>query len=109
MFRRTLAQAKLEDTVVPIVSRSEIAAQAWATPLSLVFIDGGHSHEAVHTDYISWETHLMVGGYLMFHDIFVNPQDGGQAPYEIYQEALASGRFHALPMVKSLGILKKVA
>ncbi len=34
-FRGTLEKAGLEDTVVPLVCRSEIAARAWATPLSL--------------------------------------------------------------------------
>src|SRR5699024_4999101 len=42
-FRRTLARAGLEDTVVPIVAPSALAARAWTTPLGLVFIDGGHS------------------------------------------------------------------
>ena len=42
-FRRTLRAAALEDTVVPIVAPSAVAARAWATPLGLLFIDGGHS------------------------------------------------------------------
>ncbi|MCB2149161.1 MAG: class I SAM-dependent methyltransferase, partial [Deltaproteobacteria bacterium] len=43
LFRRTLALAGLEETVVPVVGRSDIVARGWATPLSLVFIDGGHA------------------------------------------------------------------
>ena len=46
-FRTTIERAGIEDTVVPIVSRSEVAARQWATPLSLVFIDGGHAFETV--------------------------------------------------------------
>jgi len=106
-FRQALAAAGLEDTVVPIVCPSEVAARAWATPLSLVFIDGGHSFEAARTDYRSWNGHLMKGGYLMIHDIFEDPQAGGQAPHEVYQLALASGQYRALPMVKTLGVLQK--
>ena len=106
-FRKTIKAAKLEDTVVPIVCRSDLAARMWATPLSLVFIDGGHSFEAAYTDYNSWAGHIMPDGYLLIHDIFKDPKEGGQAPYHVYQFAVASGFFHELPMIKSLGVLKR--
>jgi hypothetical protein len=47
-------------------------------------------------------------GFLIFHDIYPNPEDGGQAPYEVYQKALDSGRFTALSMTGSLGVLQRV-
>ncbi|RTZ98626.1 MAG: class I SAM-dependent methyltransferase [Deltaproteobacteria bacterium] len=107
-FRKTLAMAGLEDTVVPIVCRSELAAKCWATPLGLVFIDGGHSLAAARTDYRGWHPHILPGGYLLVHDIFKDPARGGQAPYEIYRSALASGRFTELVMVGTLGVLQRV-
>jgi predicted O-methyltransferase YrrM len=106
-FRRTIEMAKLEETVVPIVSRSEVAARSWATPLSLVFIDGGHSYEAVYTDYNCWARHIIPDGYLLVHDIFPDPEKGGQAPYHIYKLAISSGLFQELPMIKTLGVLKR--
>ena len=106
-FRRTLRLAGLEDTVVPIVARSEIAARGWATPLSLVFIDGGHTHRAAFTDYNCWAGHLMPGGFLVIHDLFEDPAEGGQAPYDVYRLALASGLFEELPRTKSLGVLRR--
>ncbi len=106
-FRQTLEASGLEDTVVPIVCRSEVAARYWATPLGLVFIDGGHSYEAAGIDYNSWARHIVPGGYLLIHDIFKNPDEGGQAPYQIYKLALSSGLFHELPMVKTLGVLQR--
>ncbi len=69
-FRKTLEIFELEDTVVPIVSKSEVAARLWATPLSLVFIDGGHTFEAAFTDYNAWFGHIIPHGYLLIHDIF---------------------------------------
>ena len=107
IFRKTLEMAGLEDTVVPIVCRSELAARAWGTRLSLVFIDGGHAFATAFADYNSWAGHIMAGGYLLIHDIFPNPKDGGQAPYQVYQYALKSGLFEQLPMCKSLGILRR--
>jgi hypothetical protein len=109
LFRRTLALAGLEETVVPIVSRSDIVARGWATPLSLVFIDGGHAFETARTDYGCWAGHIVPGGYLLIHDIFENPEEGGQAPWEVYKLAVASGRFEELPRIKTLGVLVRKA
>jgi predicted O-methyltransferase YrrM len=106
-FRRIIERAGLADTVVPIVCRSEVVARQWATPLSLVFIDGGHTSQAAHTDYQCWSRHVMPKGYLLIHDIFIDPAKGGQAPYEVYKLARASGLFQELPMVKTLGVLQR--
>ena len=107
-FRKTLDSAGLENAVVPIVCRSETAARCWATPLSLVFIDGGHAFETVLTDYNSWAKHIMSGGSLMIHDIFSDPTQGGQAPFKIYNLALASGHFRGVDKVKTLGMLQRL-
>ncbi len=105
-FRATIQKAELEEVVVPMITRSHVAAKDWATPLGLVFIDGGHSYETVLTDYKCWCPHLLPGGFLVFHDIFLDSAEGGQAPLEVYKEALASGRFEELPMTKTLGVLR---
>lgn len=108
LFRNAIIKAGLEECVVPIVARSEAAAKYWATPLSLVLIDGGHTYQAAYTDYTSWVGHIMPGGYLLVHDIFKNPEEGGQAPYYVYQQAIASGLFRKLPMTKTLGVLQRL-
>jgi len=108
-FRKTVEMAGLEDTVVPMVCRSEVAARLWATPLSLVFIDGGHTYEAAYTDYNAWAGHIMPEGYLIIHDIFKDPAKGGQAPYHVYNLAVASGLFQELPMTRTLGVLKRLS
>jgi predicted O-methyltransferase YrrM len=107
LFRHTLAVFALEDTVIPIVGRSETIGRAWQTPLSLIFIDGSHAYESVLKDYQIWSKHLMPGGYLVFHDIFPDPGKGGQAPYRVYQLAVASRQYEELPLFVSLGILKR--
>lgn len=107
-FKATIERGGLEDTVVPIVSRSEVAARLWATPLSLVLIDGGHSMEAACTDYHAWAGHILAGGFLLIHDIFTDPSQGGQAPHHIYNLALESGLFQKVKMVKTLGVLQRV-
>ncbi len=106
-FRKTLSDANLEETVVPLVCKSAVAARAWKIKLGMVFIDGGHSLETVKTDYLLWSGHLIPGGYLLFHDIFKNPDEGGQAPYDIYKLALSSGDYEEESMVKTLGVLRR--
>lgn len=106
-FRRTIHLAGLQDIVIPIVCKSETVSRSWATPLGLVFIDGGHSLEAARLDYNSWAAHIISGGMLLIHDIFENPEEGGQAPFIVYKEALGSGLFQELPMVKTLGVLQR--
>ena len=108
-FRQTVSRFGLEDTVVPIVNRSETVARKWATPLGMVFIDGGHAYDTVLKDYLAWADHVMPGGYLVFHDIFLDPAAGGQAPRQVYEIAAAEPGFTALPLYKTLGILQKTA
>ena len=107
-FRRTIGAAGLEDTVVPVVASSEVASHNWVTPLAMVFIDGGHSPSAAMTDYRSWAGHILRGGLLAIHDIFPDPTEGGQAPYDILKLALASGLFEEIDRVKTLGVLRRV-
>lgn len=106
-FRKTLDDFDLHDTVIPVIGRSEIVGRAWNTKLGLVFIDGGHAYDTVLNDYEIWARHVLAGGYLIFHDIFPDPAEGGQAPYLVYQKAAASALFDVEPLFKSLGILKR--
>ena len=106
-FRRTIAKAGLEAFVVPLVCSSVVAARAWATPLSLIFIDGGHAEETVRADYLSWSDHLIPGGYLLFHDVFTDPARGGQAPFAAYRQAMDDSRFDELSMTETLGVLRR--
>lgn len=107
-FRHTLACAQLEEVVIPIVAPSVLAARHWNTPLSFVFIDGGHSIEAALNDYRCWAHHVIPGGWLAIHDVFPNPADGGRPPYEIWKLAQESGLFEAYPLIKTLGLLRRL-
>jgi len=106
-FRQTLNKADLEQIVVPLVAPSDVAARDWQTPLGMVFIDGGHSLEAAMTDYESWAKHILPKGILAIHDIFPNPEDGGQAPFTIWKKAIDSGLFEDIGVVRTLGVLRR--
>lgn len=107
-FRRTLRLAGLEDTVIPLVTYSHMAAQIITGDVSMVFIDGGHSMNAALRDYRSWAPKVMTGGILAIHDVFPNIADGGRPPHEIYKLALHSGLYREISGVKSLRVLERL-
>ena len=93
--------------IVPIVNESSLVAESWNSPLAMVFIDGGHSLETAMNDFISWHEKIISGGALVIHDIFENPEDGGQAPYEVYMHALKNG-FNDFDRIDTIVCLKKL-
>ena len=46
---------------------------------------------------------------LAIHDVFPDPADGGQAPFRVYQRALASGAFTEVRQAGSLRVLERTA
>ena len=105
--RRTIQQAGLEGSVVLVVGESVPVARAWAAPLSLLFIDGGHGAAVAAADYTSWAPKVAVGGTLALHDVFADPAEGGQVPYEIFCQARASGEWEEVAAVGSLRLLRR--
>jgi predicted O-methyltransferase YrrM len=107
-FRRTIERAGLEDAVVAVVGDSPVIAANWSTPLGLLFVDGGHALDVVLTDFEAWSPHVAAGGVLVFHDVFENPRDGGQAPFEVWKRAVASGLFTPASTTGSLRVLRRI-
>lgn len=106
-FRGTIAFAGLEDEVVAIVGRSATVATYWRTPVALLFIDGGHAEEHAQNDYSGFARWVMPGGVLVIHDVFERPEDGGQAPFHVWQRAVASGVFGPTRTVGSMRVLTR--
>jgi MMP 1-O-methyltransferase len=108
-FRAAIHDARLEDSVIAVVGKSPLVAATWTTPLSFLFIDGGHGEEPARLDYEGWTPHVAVGGTLAIHDVFPDPADGGRPPYErIFRPALESGRFRLESATGSLRVLRRV-
>jgi predicted O-methyltransferase YrrM len=106
-FRRTLDAAGLDDHVVAVVGKSPIVARAWRSPLQLLFIDGGHTEAAAAQDFDGWARWVTVDGALVIHDVFPDPRDGGQAPFQIYCRAIDSGQFREVSVTGSLRVLER--
>ena len=105
-FRRTIEDAGLEGAVVAIVGDSPTVGRFWESPVGLLFIDGGHAEDVAMADYDGWAKFVAPGGVLAIHDVFENPDEGGQAPFRVWQRAVAEG-FTPLTTTGSLRTLRR--
>ena len=108
-WRRSIAGAGLEGSVVGVVGDSPTLAARWDRPLALCFIDGGHGAEPAWADFRGWSAHVAVDGWLAIHDVFPDPADGGRPPYELYCAALASRQYVDDGACGSLRVLRRIA
>ena len=107
-LRHTLDAAGLDDNVVAVVGKSSLVARSWRTPLQLLFIDGGHTDAAAQQDFDGWARWVAVGGTLVIHDVFPDPNAGGQAPYRVYRRALDTGAFREVSAIGSMRVLERI-
>jgi hypothetical protein len=105
-FRRTIEDAGLEGTVVAVIGDSPTVGRYWSTPLGLLFVDGGHGEAVAMADYTSWAGFVSPEGVLAIHDVFEDPADGGQAPFRVWQRAVADG-FVPVSATGSLRVLRR--
>ena len=66
----------------------------------------GHAFDVALADYLGWSRFVAPGGVLVFHDAFEDPADGGQAPFRVWQRAVADG-FAPVSTTGSLRILRR--
>ena len=90
-FRSAIQAAGLESVIVAVVGRSPVVAAHWSTPVAFLFIDGGHAEDVAMADYEGWAEFVAPGGILAIHDVFEHPDEGGQAPFRVWQRAVADG------------------
>lgn len=109
-FEHTITSCGLNDVVYAVVGDSPSIASTWTMPIAVLFIDGGHGVDVARNDYEAWTPHVVVGGLLAIHDVFSEPELGGQAPYEqIYIPAVNSGAFVDVSATGSLRVLKRIS
>lgn len=106
VFRRSMEDSGLEDVIVAILGSSATVGRWWRTPLGFLFIDGGHAEEVALADYGTWARHVAPRGIFAIHDVFEDPADGGQAPFRVWQRAVADG-FVPVSTTGSLRVLQR--
>lgn len=91
LMQSNLQQFDESKWIIPIIANANSLAPSWKTELGLLFIDGSHTEVSAINDYDNWNSKIHSKGALVIHDIYERPEDGGQAPYLIYQKALREG------------------
>ena len=105
-LRHALWDAGLDEDVSVVVGTTQQVARWWATPLTLLFLDGNHTHDVAQHDYAAFSRHLVPGGLLLVHDVFDDPAEGGRPPYDVVQRAVREG-FRPLSACGSLRVLRR--
>ena len=91
LLQKNLSKLKEINNVIPLIGDANLVSRFWQMKIGLLFIDGSHTKKSAENDFNNWQEKIVCGGALVIHDIYENPEEGGQAPYEIFQLALKSG------------------
>ena len=91
LMQANLQQFDESKWIIPIIADANVLAPNWKQELGLLFIDGSHTETSAENDYDNWSSKIHSMGALVIHDIYEKPEEGGQAPYLIYQKALNDG------------------
>jgi predicted O-methyltransferase YrrM len=105
-FKGNVDRAGIEDLVTPIASLSQAAADGFAEPIELLFVDGSHEEALVREDFDKWVPKVVNGGWVAFHDTTWTQGPRRVVGERIYRShEFADVRF----VVGSLTVAKKVA
>lgn len=70
---RALVENGVGESVFVVSLQSTQAARAWDdSSVSLLFLDGDHSAEAVRADVEAWSSKIRIGGVIAFHDSYLD-------------------------------------
>ena len=96
-FRTGLKVAATDDIVTCVVGDSAAVARRWHAKLASSSSTAATVGPPAGATARSWAPHVSPGGFLAFHDVFPDPNDGGRPPFECFCDAVASGRFTEVP------------
>jgi len=60
--------APFRDIIIPLRGKSEVLGREFKEKISLLFLDGDHSYEAVSCDFFTWLPHLNIQAVVVLHD-----------------------------------------
>jgi SAM-dependent methyltransferase len=87
-------------------------APSWSRPIDFLYIDAGHTYEAVARDFKEWSGFVREGGYILFHDVNFEETSGDwkSGPAEmVKRHLLEDEKFTIHKYVDSLFVAKRVA
>ena len=110
VFRSYIENFPNKESILPAVGDSKEVSSLWPKnyEIGLLFIDGSHSKKSAFSDFKAWSDFICKDGYLLIHDVFPDPNDGGRPPYELFEHVKETNQFKLIELYKTLGILKKI-
>lgn len=105
IFWRNIANAGLENHVIPIKKYSTEAYQDCPNSIALLFIDGDHSYSAVKHDILHYTPRVVKGGIIAFHD-YALPYCEGVT--QAVDELMCSNEYEHICDYYSLRVYRKV-
>jgi len=101
-FMQNILLADVAHLVRPITLFSYEVYDGWRRPISLLWIDGDHSYEAVKQDFERFSVHLLPSAPIVFHDAF-SPRFG---VHLFLDELMATQRYEQEICSKRMVILR---
>jgi hypothetical protein len=100
-FKRNVAAAGLA-SVVEIIQKHSFEV-SWDKPIGLLLIDGLHDYTSVARDFFHFESHVVPGGLIAFHD-YADYYPGVKA---FVHEMLRTGTYTQVRCVRSMMVVQK--
>ena len=100
-FCRTVEGSGLGAVIEPV--RGAPHDVPWGRPVGLLFIDGLHDYPSVAADFHHFESHVLPGGYVAFHDY----DDYFPGVKTFVDDLIAAGGYHAVGRAGWLIVLRK--
>ena len=102
IFRRNIAEANLTG-VVQVIQKHSFDVD-WDKPISLLLIDGLHDYINVARDFFHFESWIVSGGYILFHD-YADYYPGVKA---FVNELLSTGKYKKVVCVQSMVVVQRL-
>jgi Methyltransferase domain len=100
IFRRTIADAGLEDVVEPLQQLPHEVS--WAEPIAFLLVDGLHDYASVSRDFSHFEPWLVDNAFVAFHDY----ADYFPGVVALVDELTATGRYVPAGRAMSMVLLR---
>ncbi len=106
-FRRTIEDARLEDVVIAVIGSSPTSPRTGRLRSGWCSSTAATRSTSPSPTTKDGRASSSPAGCSSFHDVFEDPADGGQAPFEVWKHAVASGDFEPASTTGSLRVLRR--
>ena len=109
IMKGNLVKGGVVDQVIATLGKTHLPPDSFNKPVELLFVDADHEFKATKRDYDAWESKVIVGGKIAFHDTYDIVQGGVRfvGPLKVIGECCYDnpgfkllGRFQSITVVE---------